>query len=57
VYPRFDDPAGLEADALFARSLGFGGKNCSHASQPAVVNRVFADPAPRADPKRDAYRT
>lgn len=56
VYTRFDDPAGLEADALFARSLGFGGKNCSHASQPAVVNRVFADPARPADPKRDAYR-
>jgi citrate lyase beta subunit len=56
VYTRFDDPAGLEADALFARSLGFGGKNCSHTSQPAVINRVFADPAQLADPKRDAYR-
>jgi citrate lyase subunit beta/citryl-CoA lyase len=56
VYTRFDDPAGLEADALFARSLGFGGKNCSHASQPAVINRVFADPAQLADAKRDAYR-
>ena len=56
VYTRFDDPAGLEADALFARSLGFGGKNCSHTSQTAVINRVFADPAQLADPKRDAYR-
>jgi citrate lyase beta subunit len=56
VYTRFDDPAGLEADALFARSLGFGGKNCSHTSQPAVINRVFADHAQLADPKRDAYR-
>jgi citrate lyase beta subunit len=41
AYPNLDDPAGLEADALFARSLGFGGKNCTHASQPSVVNRVF----------------
>jgi citrate lyase beta subunit len=41
VYPRVDDAAGLEADAIYARSLGFGGKNCTHASQPSVVNRVF----------------
>jgi citrate lyase beta subunit len=42
VYARIDDPVGLEADALFARSLGFGGKNCTHAAQPEVVNGVFA---------------
>ena len=41
VYPQLDDAAGLEADAVYARSLGFGGKNCTHASQPSVVNRVF----------------
>jgi citrate lyase beta subunit len=41
VYPSLDDAVGLEADAVYARSLGFGGKNCTHASQPAVVNRVF----------------
>jgi citrate lyase subunit beta/citryl-CoA lyase len=41
VYPSLDDAAGLEADAVYARSLGFGGKNCTHASQPSVVNRVF----------------
>jgi citrate lyase subunit beta/citryl-CoA lyase len=35
------DPAGLEADARFARSLGFGGKGCTHVAQPEVVNRVF----------------
>jgi citrate lyase beta subunit len=40
VYPSFDE-AGLEADAVYARSLGFGGKNCTHASQTSVVNRVF----------------
>ena len=41
VFNRFEDPAGLEADARFARSLGFGGKGCTHPSQPSVVNRVF----------------
>ncbi|HZC31288.1 MAG TPA: aldolase/citrate lyase family protein, partial [Gaiellaceae bacterium] len=41
VYPGFDDPEGLEADAAFARSLGFGGKNCTHPDQPRVVNAVF----------------
>jgi citrate lyase subunit beta/citryl-CoA lyase len=49
VRPPFDrvfgdpaDPAGLEADARFARSLGFGGKGCTHVAQPGVVNRVFS---------------
>ncbi len=41
VYPSFDDPEGLEADAAFARSLGFGGKSCTHPDQPRVVNVVF----------------
>jgi citrate lyase beta subunit len=41
VYPRYDDPEGLEADARFARSLGFGGKGCADPAQPPVVNRVF----------------
>jgi citrate lyase beta subunit len=41
VFNTYDDPAGLEADARFARSLGFGGKGCTHVAQPAVVNGVF----------------
>jgi citrate lyase beta subunit len=41
VYPRHDDPDGLEADARFARSLGFGGKACAAPAQPAIVNQVF----------------
>jgi citrate lyase subunit beta/citryl-CoA lyase len=45
VYPRFDDPDGLEADAAYARALGFGGKGCTHPAQPAVVNAVFGAPA------------
>ena len=35
------DPAGLEASARFARSLGFAGKGCVHPDQVAIVNRVF----------------
>jgi citrate lyase beta subunit len=42
VFPRLTDEAGLREDALLARSLGFGGKSCTHPSQPAVVNEVFA---------------
>jgi citrate lyase beta subunit len=45
VFPRLTDEAGLREDALVARSLGFGGKSCTHVSQPAVVNEVF-DRAP-----------
>jgi citrate lyase beta subunit len=41
VYPDPDDAAGLEADAVYARSLGFGDKNCTRPSQPSVINRVF----------------
>jgi citrate lyase beta subunit len=47
VFNRSDDRDGLEADARFARSLGFGGKGCTHVSQPSVVNRVF-DARPHA---------
>jgi citrate lyase beta subunit len=35
------DGVGLEADARFARSLGFRGKACVHPDQVEVVNRVF----------------
>jgi citrate lyase subunit beta/citryl-CoA lyase len=42
AFPRVDDPEGLEADAVFARSLGFGGKACTGERQPVVVNAVFA---------------
>jgi citrate lyase beta subunit len=49
IRPPFDrvfgdaaDAAGLEADARFARSLGFGGKACTHVAQADVVNHVFS---------------
>jgi citrate lyase subunit beta / citryl-CoA lyase len=35
------DGSGLEADARFARSLGFRGKACIHLDQVGIVNRVF----------------
>lgn len=41
VWLRVNDPEGLEADALLARSLGLGGKACIHPAQLEVVNRVF----------------
>jgi citrate lyase beta subunit len=41
VFPRLTDEAGLREDTLLARSLGFGGKSCTHPSQPAVVNDVL----------------
>jgi citrate lyase beta subunit len=44
VYPGLEDDDGLRADALFARSLGFGGKHCLHTAQPAIVNEVFTPP-------------
>ena len=46
VYPRLTDADGLRADARFALALGFGGKSCTHPSQPEVVNEVF-DPRSR----------
>ncbi len=49
IRPPFDvvhfdlrDDASLEAEATYARSLGFGGKLCVHPDQVDIVNRVFA---------------
>jgi citrate lyase beta subunit len=41
VWTDVRDGDGLEADALFARSLGFRGKACVHPDQVEIVNRVF----------------
>jgi citrate lyase beta subunit len=43
VFPRSTDLSGLTADALFARSLGFGGKACKDRMHLDVVNRVFGE--------------
>lgn len=42
VHFDFRDTAGLEAECLLARSLGFLGKLCIHPGQVPVVNRAFA---------------
>ncbi len=48
IRPPFDrvhldvhDDGGLEAECLFARSLGFRGKACIHPQQVPIVNRVL----------------
>ena len=45
VCTAIDDAELLQADALRARRLGFGGKLCIHPRQVAVVNRCFAPSA------------
>ena len=41
VHLNVEDDAGMEAEALLARSLGLRGKACIHPRQVAVANRVF----------------
>lgn len=41
VNTAIDDPAGLRADTLRARRLGFGGKLCIHPKQVGPVNECF----------------
>jgi citrate lyase subunit beta / citryl-CoA lyase len=45
VYPRLDDPAGLTADSLRARRLGFTAKSTFNPRQLAEINRIFS-PSP-----------
>jgi citrate lyase beta subunit len=48
------DDAGLEAEALLARSLGLGGKMCIHPAQVRIVNRAFAPSAGQVEWARAA---
>ena len=41
VHLNVDDDAGMEAEALLARSLGLRGKACIHPRQVPVANKVF----------------
>jgi citrate lyase beta subunit len=41
VHLEIHDDVGLEAEAAFARSLGFRGKVCIHPQQVPIVNRAF----------------
>jgi len=45
IWADFKDEAGLRADALRGRRLGFAGKQCIHPGQIAVVNEIFS-PSP-----------
>jgi citrate lyase subunit beta/citryl-CoA lyase len=45
IWPDLGDPAGLEADALAARRMGYGGKSCIHPDQVAPINEIFS-PSP-----------
>lgn len=45
VFVNVRDTEGLEAEALYARSLGLRGKACIHPAQVEVVNRVFVPTA------------
>jgi citrate lyase subunit beta/citryl-CoA lyase len=42
IWADFRDSAGLRADALRGRRLGFSGRQCIHPDQLAIVNEVFS---------------
>jgi citrate lyase beta subunit len=52
VFVDIRDTDGLEAEALYARSLGLRGKACIHPAQVAAVNRVFVPSAAETDRAR-----
>jgi citrate lyase subunit beta/citryl-CoA lyase len=53
IWPDFHDEAGLRADAVRGRQLGFAGRQCIHPDQVAVVNEIFS---PTADEVEHARR-
>ncbi len=53
IWADFKDPAGLRADAVLGRQLGFAGRQCIHPDQVAIVNEVFT---PTADELERARR-
>ena len=42
IWANFKDQAGLRADALRGRRLGFAGRQCIHPDQVAIVNEIYA---------------
>jgi citrate lyase subunit beta/citryl-CoA lyase len=52
IWPDIRDAAGLRADSLRARRLGFSGKTLIHPDQIAVVNEVFSPTAAELDEAR-----
>src|SRR6266852_2319680 len=56
IWPDIDDGAGLRADSLRARRLGFAGKTLIHPGQIAVVNEIFSPSAAEVDEARRVVR-
>jgi len=49
VYPHLHDPAGLQEQAEFARSLGFFGKSAIHPRQIDILHRAFTPSSSEID--------
>lgn len=56
IWPDIEDAAGLRADSLRARRLGFSGKTLIHPEQVAVVNEVFSPTAAEVEEARRVVR-
>ncbi len=56
IWPDIEDTAGLRADSLRARRLGFSGKTLIHPGQIAAVNEVFSPTAAEVDEARRVVR-
>jgi citrate lyase subunit beta / citryl-CoA lyase len=56
IWPDIQDAAGLRADSLRARRLGFSGKTLIHPGQIAVVNEVFSPTAADVEEARRVVR-
>jgi citrate lyase subunit beta/citryl-CoA lyase len=52
IWPDIKDAAGLRADALRARRLGFAGKTLIHPDQILVVNEIFSPTAAEVEEAR-----
>jgi citrate lyase subunit beta/citryl-CoA lyase len=52
IWPAIHDAAGLRADSLRARRLGFSGKTLIHPDQIAIVNEIFSPSAAELDEAR-----
>ena len=56
IWPDIEDAAGLRADSLRARRLGFSGKTLIHPNQIAVANEVFSPSAAEVEEARRVVR-
>ena len=56
IWPDIHDAAGLRADSVRARRLGFSGKTLIHPDQIAVANEIFSPSAAEIDEARRIVR-